>query len=87
MWRGPINYPRGGSLRSTCLTEPKWAVLQRTRSLFEKNITPKKRKRLYSEVFGSTVRTARSREKYDDFNEVTPIFDKAVSGDPNSIAL
>jgi len=46
----------------------------------ERNLTPDQRKRLYSEVFGSRVRASRSRAKYDDFYEVTPVLDKAVSG-------
>jgi len=53
----------------------------------EKNLAPDKRKRLYSEVFGSQVRAPRSRAKYDDFYDVTPVLDKAVSGDPNCMAV
>jgi len=53
----------------------------------EKNLPPDKRKRLYSEVFGSKVRAPRSRAKYDDFYDVTPVLDKAVSGDPNHMPV
>jgi len=53
----------------------------------EKNLTPDKRVRLYSEVVGSTVSTPRSRAKYGDFYVVTPVLNKAVSGDPNSMPL
>jgi len=53
----------------------------------EKNLTPDKRKRLYSEVFGSPVIKLRSRAKYDDFHDVTPVLDKAVSGDRESMPV
>jgi len=53
----------------------------------EKNLTPDKRKRLYSEVFGSQVRAPKSRAKYDDFYHITPILDKAVSGEPDSMPV
>jgi len=53
----------------------------------EKNLTPNKRKRLYLEVFGSTVRTPRSRAKYEDLNDVTPVLAKTVSGEPGSMTL
>jgi len=48
----------------------------------EENLTPNKRGRLYSGIFGSNVRTPRSLAKHDDFYDVTPVLDKAVSGDP-----
>jgi len=50
----------------------------------DKNLTPNKRKRLYSQVFGGTVKSPRSRAKYDDFNDVTPVSDKAEAGYPSS---
>jgi len=53
----------------------------------EKNPTPDKRKRLYSEVFGSTVRKPRSRAEGDDFYDVTPNLGKAVSCDPSSMPV
>jgi len=53
----------------------------------ENNLTSNKRKRLYSEVFGSRVRKPRSRAKYDDLYYFTPVLYKEVSGDPNSMPL
>jgi len=48
---------------------------------------PDKRKRLYSEVFCRRVRAPRSRAKYDDFYDRTPVLDKALSGEPDSMPL
>jgi len=53
----------------------------------KKNLTPGKRKRLYSEVFGSQVKAPRSRAKYDDFYDVIPVLGKAVSGEPHYIPV
>jgi len=53
----------------------------------ERNLTPDKRKRLYSEVFGSRMRAPMSRAKYGDFYDVTPALDKAVSGEPDPMPL
>jgi len=53
----------------------------------EKNVIPEKRKRLYSEVFGSQVGAPRSCVKYDDFYDVTPVLGKAVSGEPDSMPV
>jgi len=36
---------------------------------------------------GCTVRTPGSRAKYEDFYEVTPVLDKALSGDPGYLPL
>jgi len=52
-----------------------------------KNLTPDKRKRLYSEVLGSQVKAPRSRAKYDDFYDASPVLDKAVSGEPHSMPV
>jgi len=53
----------------------------------EKNVTTDKRKRLYSDVLGSQVRAHKSCATYDDFYDVTPQFDKAVSGEPDSMPV
>jgi len=82
---------RDGSHTSVCWTEARWVALQGARGLLyksaEKNPTPDKRKRLYSEVFGSTVRKPRSRAEGDDFYDVTPNLGKAVSCDPSSMPV
>jgi len=51
------------------------------------NLAPDKRKRLYSEVIGSQVRAPRSRAKYDLFYDATPLLNKAVSGEPDSMPV
>jgi len=53
----------------------------------EKNLAPDKRKRLHLEVFERQVRAPRSRAKYDEFYDGTPVLDKAVSGDPDSMPV
>jgi len=53
----------------------------------ERNLTPDKQKQQYSEIFGSLLKTPRSRAKYDDFYDPTPVLDKAVSGKPGSMPV
>jgi len=51
----------------------------------EESLTTDKRKWLYSEVFGITVRTPRSCAKNESFYDVTPVLEQAASGDPGYI--
>jgi len=51
------------------------------------NLRADRRKRLHSDVFGSDVTTARSRTKYEDFDNVTLICDRAFPDDSNSMPV